>query len=110
MFRPGDRVLQLRNDYDLKVFNGDLGLVGAIDPIEQRIDQESFTVGSHQVAAALGLHAVQLLEDHPLWTFESDACAVAVMTTSEMLTCSGRVATQRMASATSSAVSGCQPS
>ena len=24
-YRPGDRVLQLRNDYDLEVFNGDLG-------------------------------------------------------------------------------------
>jgi len=24
-YRPGDRVLQLKNDYDLKVFNGDLG-------------------------------------------------------------------------------------
>ncbi len=37
VFRPGDRVLQLRNDYDLKVFNGDLGMVGAIDPVEQEL-------------------------------------------------------------------------
>jgi exodeoxyribonuclease V alpha subunit len=36
-YRPGDRVLQLRNDYDLKVFNGDLGTVRAIDPTEQEV-------------------------------------------------------------------------
>jgi len=34
---PGDRVLQLRNDYDLGVFNGDLGTVEVIDPTEQEL-------------------------------------------------------------------------
>ena len=37
VYRPGDRVLQLKNDYDLEVFNGDLGTVRAIDPIEQEL-------------------------------------------------------------------------
>ena len=37
VFRPGDRVLQLKNDYDLKVFNGDLGTVQAVDPVEQEL-------------------------------------------------------------------------
>ncbi|CAA9547182.1 MAG: RecD-like DNA helicase YrrC, partial [uncultured Thermomicrobiales bacterium] len=36
-YRPGDRVLQLRNDYELEVFNGDLGTVAAIDPAEQEV-------------------------------------------------------------------------
>jgi exodeoxyribonuclease V alpha subunit len=36
-YRPGDRVLQLRNDYDLKVFNGDLGTVRAVDPTKQEV-------------------------------------------------------------------------
>ena len=36
-YRPGDRVLQLKNDYDLKVFNGDLGTVLAVDPTEQEL-------------------------------------------------------------------------
>src|SRR5215212_8107568 len=36
-YRPGDRVLQLRNDYDLGVFNGDLGTVDAIDSTEQEL-------------------------------------------------------------------------
>ncbi|MEM8531251.1 MAG: ATP-dependent RecD-like DNA helicase [Chloroflexota bacterium] len=34
-FRVGDRVLQLRNNYDLDVYNGDIGEVVAIDPQEQ---------------------------------------------------------------------------
>jgi exodeoxyribonuclease V alpha subunit len=37
VYRPGDRVLQLKNDYTLEVFNGDLGTVRAIDPIEQEL-------------------------------------------------------------------------
>src|SRR4051794_29533511 len=37
VYRPGDRVLQLRNDYTLEVFNGDLGTVRAVDPIEQEL-------------------------------------------------------------------------
>ncbi len=37
VYRPGDRVLQLKNDYDLAVFNGDLGTVRAVDPVEQEL-------------------------------------------------------------------------
>ncbi len=37
VYHPGDRVLQLKNDYDLKVFNGDLGTVRAIDVTEQEL-------------------------------------------------------------------------
>jgi exodeoxyribonuclease V alpha subunit len=33
-FRSGDRVLQLRNNYDKEVFNGDLGWVHEVDPEE----------------------------------------------------------------------------
>jgi exodeoxyribonuclease V alpha subunit len=32
VFRRGDKVMQLRNDYDKAVFNGDIGVIGAIDP------------------------------------------------------------------------------
>ncbi len=31
---PGDRVMQVENDYDREVYNGDLGLVTAVDPVE----------------------------------------------------------------------------
>lgn len=36
-FRVGDRVIQTENDYDREVFNGDLGVVEAIDVLEQEL-------------------------------------------------------------------------
>ncbi len=40
-FRPRDRVMQLRNNYDKDVFNGDIGFVKAVDP-EARVAQVEF--------------------------------------------------------------------
>ena len=34
LFRVGDRVIHRRNNYDLGVFNGDIGTIGAIDTVE----------------------------------------------------------------------------
>ncbi|MBE9166203.1 ATP-dependent RecD-like DNA helicase [Pleurocapsales cyanobacterium LEGE 06147] len=36
-FRVGDRVIQLKNDYEREVFNGDLGVVAALDATEQEL-------------------------------------------------------------------------
>jgi exodeoxyribonuclease V alpha subunit len=36
-FRVGDRVMQVRNNYDKEVFNGDMGRVMTLDPIEQEM-------------------------------------------------------------------------
>lgn len=36
-FRAGDRVLQLQNDYDLAIFNGDLGTIRTVDLDEQEL-------------------------------------------------------------------------
>ncbi|ALG70098.1 recombinase RecD [Azospirillum thiophilum] len=36
-YRPGDKVMQVENDYDKEVYNGDLGLVTAIDPDAQQV-------------------------------------------------------------------------
>lgn len=33
-FRPGDKLIQLRNDYDKGLFNGDIGSVVSVDPEE----------------------------------------------------------------------------
>ncbi len=33
-FRPGDKVMQIRNNYDKEVFNGDIGTVRGMDPDE----------------------------------------------------------------------------
>jgi len=37
LFRTGDKVMQVRNDYDLDVFNGDVGHVAAIDSDERTV-------------------------------------------------------------------------
>ena len=37
VFRRGDRVMQVRNDYDRMVFNGDIGIVREVDPGERRL-------------------------------------------------------------------------
>ncbi len=39
-FRIGDKVMQVRNNYDLAVFNGDIGRVRAIEPVEQEVKVE----------------------------------------------------------------------
>ena len=31
-FRPGDKVMQIRNNYDKEVFNGDIGIIESVDP------------------------------------------------------------------------------
>jgi len=36
-FRVGDKVMQIHNDYEKDVFNGDIGRVIVADPIEQRL-------------------------------------------------------------------------
>jgi exodeoxyribonuclease V alpha subunit len=33
-FAPGDKVMQIENDYDKEVYNGDIGFVDAVDPAE----------------------------------------------------------------------------
>lgn len=37
-FRPGDRVMQVKNNYDKMVFNGDIGVVTAVDPKERVVE------------------------------------------------------------------------
>ncbi|RYH04985.1 ATP-dependent RecD-like DNA helicase, partial [Tropicimonas sp. IMCC6043] len=36
-FAPGDKVMQIENDYDKEVYNGDIGYVIGIDPEEQEL-------------------------------------------------------------------------
>ncbi|MEZ6139717.1 MAG: ATP-dependent RecD-like DNA helicase [Zavarzinella sp.] len=36
-YRPGDKVLQIRNNYTKEVYNGDIGIVQSIDPEDQEI-------------------------------------------------------------------------
>ena len=36
-FQTGDKVIQTENDYDKDVFNGDVGIVERVDPVEQQV-------------------------------------------------------------------------
>jgi exodeoxyribonuclease V alpha subunit len=38
LFRRGDKVMQVRNNYDLAVFNGDIGVIEGIDVEDGRLD------------------------------------------------------------------------
>lgn len=37
-FRVGDKVMQLRNNYDKDVYNGDIGFIEQINPVEQQMN------------------------------------------------------------------------
>jgi exodeoxyribonuclease V alpha subunit len=37
LFRAGDKVMQIRNNYDLEVFNGDIGRIDAIDEEDRTV-------------------------------------------------------------------------
>jgi exodeoxyribonuclease V alpha subunit len=37
LFRVGDKVIQMRNNYDKEVFNGDMGQIHSIDLTQQRL-------------------------------------------------------------------------
>lgn len=37
LFRPGDKVMQVRNNYDKEIFNGDIGRIVRIDPENQEL-------------------------------------------------------------------------
>ena len=37
IYKLGDKVMQIKNDYDKEVFNGDIGRITRIDPEEQEV-------------------------------------------------------------------------
>jgi len=49
--RVGDKVMQVRNNYDLEVFNGDIGRVSAIDEVDQVV---TVTMDGREVAYDFG--------------------------------------------------------
>ena len=56
-FGPGDKVMQVTNDYERDVFNGDLGIISAIDPEESVLTvapvQTEFVIRPRDQAAAI---------------------------------------------------------
>ena len=37
LFRPGDKLMQTQNNYDKEVYNGDIGFLYRIDPVDQTL-------------------------------------------------------------------------
>jgi len=64
VFRQGDRVLQLRNDYDKDVFNGDLGWIAEVDTAEGELvvefDGREVPYAAHELDELAPAYAVSV--------------------------------------------------
>jgi exodeoxyribonuclease V alpha subunit len=67
-FRPGDKVMQIQNNYDKDVFNGDIGFISGIDLVEhiltveidgRRIDYDFNEADQLVLAYAVTVHKAQ---------------------------------------------------
>lgn len=67
-FRAGDRVIQLKNNYDKQVYNGDIGVITNIDHVEQslsvafpeaEVEYDFADYDELQLAYALSIHKSQ---------------------------------------------------
>ena len=67
-FRVGDKVLQTRNNYQREVFNGDIGRVVGVDPVDQvltaefdgrRVEYDFSDLDELQLAYAISIHKSQ---------------------------------------------------
>jgi exodeoxyribonuclease V alpha subunit len=68
LFRVGDKVMQIRNNYDLEVFNGDIGRIEAVDEIERaalvrfdgrRVTYDAADLDELVLAYACSIHKAQ---------------------------------------------------
>jgi len=69
-FRVGDKVMQIRNNYDKDVFNGDLGRVVAIEPAG---GQARVEIDGREVAYGLG-ELDQLVPAYAITVHKSQGC------------------------------------
>jgi exodeoxyribonuclease V alpha subunit len=64
VFRIGDRVMQIRNNYDKEVFNGDMGRIVAMDPVDQvlvaRIDDRDVAYEFSELDELVHAYAVSV--------------------------------------------------
>lgn len=68
IWRVGDRVIQTRNDYEREVFNGDMGRIVRVDPVqlrvsvrypEREVEYEAGALGDLSCAFAITVHRSQ---------------------------------------------------
>jgi exodeoxyribonuclease V alpha subunit len=85
-FRTGDRVIQLRNNYDLDVFNGDVGRIQSIDAVNQRLLVEiDERVVRYDWSEADELTLAYAISVHRAQGSEYPAVVIPVMTTHYMM-------------------------
>jgi exodeoxyribonuclease V alpha subunit len=87
VFRPGDRVLQLRNDYDLAVFNGDLATVTTVDVVEQelRLALDDGREVSYPFTGVFALAHAYAMSVHKAQGAEFPAVVLPLLTTHAMM-------------------------
>lgn len=94
VFRVGDRVMQEMNNYDLGVFNGDVGSVVAIDPEEKEIivSYDDFEVVNGRVVptprevvySKASIHELSLAYATTVHKAQGSECPVVIMPLSQM--------------------------
>ena len=80
-FAPGDKVMQIENDYDKEVYNGDIGFVSDVEPEEGELtasfDGRSVTYGFGELDALVPAYAASI---HKSQGSEYPAVVIPVMT------------------------------
>ncbi len=86
VYRTGDRVMQIRNNYDKEVFNGDMGHINALDLEEQSlalgIDDRTVTYDFLELDELVHAYAVSI---HKAQGSEFPAVVVPMLTTHYMM-------------------------
>ena len=80
-FAPGDKVMQIENDYDKEVYNGDIGYVESVDADEgeltARFDERTVTYGFGELDTLVPAYAVTI---HKSQGSEYPAVVIPVLT------------------------------
>jgi exodeoxyribonuclease V alpha subunit len=80
-FAPGDKVMQIENDYDKEVYNGDIGYVDDVDPDADELtagfDSQTVTYGFGELDALVPAYAATI---HKSQGSEYPAVVIPVMT------------------------------
>ncbi len=81
VFRAGDRVMQIRNNYDKEVYNGDMGRIISLDPVNQalavRVDEQEVAYEFSELDELVHAYAVSV---HKSQGSEYRAVVVPVLT------------------------------
>jgi exodeoxyribonuclease V alpha subunit len=80
-FAPGDKVMQIENDYDKEVYNGDIGYIGHVDPEEAELsvhfDGRTVSYGFGELDALVPAYAATI---HKSQGSEYPAVVIPILT------------------------------